>query len=186
MGGRVGAEETCGTPSLITSLTLPAIAPCSRPSLLVWQPCIQTRCPSYLHWHLITLLEKSDSATSCLGFTTTWGEQGVGLEAPLLCPGQAGLWHAQQGTEQHPDVQGEGCCGAHGRDLPALRSGSLVSPTPPSAYLEGVAAWWHIGDVNPLAVDVMAVGVPAPHTHPLLTKVGTGKASLKTCSKEGK
>lgn len=66
----------------------------------------------------------------------------------------------------------------------ALRSGSLVSPTPPCPYLEGVAAWRHIGDVNPLAVDVMAVGVPAPHTHPLLTKVGTGKASLKTCRKE--
>lgn len=48
------------------------------PSVLVWQLCIQMRCPSYLHWHRITLLEKSDSATSCLGFTTTWGGEGQG------------------------------------------------------------------------------------------------------------
>lgn len=64
----------------------PLCPPCSRLSILVWQPCIQMRCPSYLHWHRITLLEKSDSATSCLGFTTTWGGRGAGLGALLPCP----------------------------------------------------------------------------------------------------
>lgn len=55
---------------------------------------------------------------------------------------------------------------------------------PPSPYLEGVAAWWHIGDVDPLAVNVVAVGVPAPHAHPLLPKVGAGKVSLQPCGRE--
>lgn len=40
----------------------------------VWQLCSQTRCPSYLQRQRIMLLEKSDSATSFVGFTTTWGE----------------------------------------------------------------------------------------------------------------
>lgn len=43
--------------------------------LPVWQLCSQTRCPSYLQRHRIMLLEKSDSATSFLGFTTTWSER---------------------------------------------------------------------------------------------------------------
>lgn len=40
-------------------------------ALPVWQLCNQTRCPSYLQRHRIMLLEKSDSATSFVGFTTT-------------------------------------------------------------------------------------------------------------------
>lgn len=49
--------------------------------LPVWQLCSQTRCPSYLQRHRIMLLEKSDSATSYLGFTTTWSERGGQLKA---------------------------------------------------------------------------------------------------------
>lgn len=44
----------------------------SGSQLPVWQLCSQTRCPSYLQRHRIMLLEKSDSATSYLGFTATW------------------------------------------------------------------------------------------------------------------
>ena len=44
----------------------------------VWQLCSQTRCPSYLQRHRIMLFEKSDSATSNLGFTTTWSERSMG------------------------------------------------------------------------------------------------------------
>lgn len=43
-------------------------------ALPVWQLCNQTRCPSYLQRHRIMLLEKSDSATSFVGFTTTCSE----------------------------------------------------------------------------------------------------------------
>lgn len=42
--------------------------------LPVWQLCSHTRCPSYLQWHRIMLFEKSDSATSNWGFTTTCRE----------------------------------------------------------------------------------------------------------------
>lgn len=164
-------------------LSCPPCPLCSHPAVLVWQLCIQMRCPSYLHWHRITLLEKSDSATSCLGFTTTWGGQGAGLGTLLPCLGQAGMWQALGGTEQHPDLQAP--CPWRAALSPELqRLGGPSAPLSPN--LEGVAAWWHVSDVDPLAVDVMAVGVPAAHAHPLFPKVGTGEASLQPCRREGR
>jgi len=186
--GWVG-HRTRGVPSPVPP-PCPPCPLCSCPSILVWQPCIQTRCPSYLHWHRITLLEKSDSATSCLGFTTTWG----GEAARGRAGGTAAHAWARQGcgthrggAEQHPDVDGEGCWWCPWRVAPSPALWWLgAHPAPPSPYLEGVAARWHVGDVDPLAVDVVAVGVPAPHAHPLLPKVGTGKASLQPCGREGR
>lgn len=65
-------------------------------ALPVWQLCSQTRCPSYLQRHRIMLLEKSDSATSFVGFTTTCSEgdvkvgdvasQGVDIQGPFHLP----------------------------------------------------------------------------------------------------
>lgn len=189
-------DRTCGTPSPIASpLPCPPCPLCSHPSILVWQPCIQTRCPSYLHRHRITLLEKSDSATSCLGFTTTWGDhkgQGWGhcwapQSATVPWPGRAVA--CTVGCRAAPRCAGccEGCWWCPWRVAPSPEVQWLSAPpAPPSPYLEGVAARRHVSDVNPLAVDVVAVGVPAPHAHPLLPKVGTGEASLQPCGREGR
>lgn len=40
-------------------------------------------------------------------------------------------------------------------------------------HLQNVVSWPHICDVNPLAVDVMPVQIPAAHGNALLSKVGT-------------
>lgn len=39
-------------------------------------------------------------------------------------------------------------------------------------YLEEVIAWWDISNIDPLAVDVMTVHVPASHCDSLFTKIG--------------
>lgn len=117
------------------------------------------------------------------------GRAGVTAGPPRvpLSLGQAGPRHAPWGAEQHPDVQGEGCWWCPWRVAPSPELQWLgAPPAPPSPYLEGVAARRHVSNVNPLAVDVVAVGVPAPHAHPLLPKVGTGEASLQPCGREGR
>lgn len=40
-------------------------------------------------------------------------------------------------------------------------------------HLQDVVAWLDVSDVNPLAVDVVPVQVPAAHRDALLPKVGT-------------
>lgn len=40
-------------------------------------------------------------------------------------------------------------------------------------HLENVVSWLHICDVDPLAVDVVPVEIPASHGDALLSKVGT-------------
>lgn len=52
--------------------------------------------------------------------------------------------------------------------------------TPP--YLEQVVSGGYVGDVDPLAVDVMAIHVPAAHGDALLTEVGTLVILLDVCS----
>lgn len=41
-----------------------------------------------------------------------------------------------------------------------------------SHYLEEVIAGWDISNIDPLAVDVVTVHVPAPNRDPLFTKIG--------------
>lgn len=49
-----------------------------------------------------------------------------------------------------------------------------VSPTLfPPPYLEEVVTRRDVGDIDPLAVDVMSVHVPASDRDPLFTKIGT-------------
>lgn len=40
-------------------------------------------------------------------------------------------------------------------------------------HLQNVVSWLHICDVNPLAVNIMPVEIPATHGDALLSKVGT-------------
>lgn len=40
-------------------------------------------------------------------------------------------------------------------------------------HLQDVVAWLDVSDVNPLAIDVVTVQVPAAHGDALLPKVGT-------------
>lgn len=48
-------------------------------------------------------------------------------------------------------------------------------------YLENVVSGLEVGDVDPLAVDVVPVGVPAAHRDALLSKVGAFVPFLDTC-----
>ena len=50
---------------------------------------------------------------------------------------------------------------------------ALTPATPP--YLEDVFTGAYVCDVNPLAVDVVAIGIPATHRDALLTHVVAGK-----------
>ena len=47
-----------------------------------------------------------------------------------------------------------------------------------AADLEDVVPWLHVRHVHPLAVDVVAVGVPAAHGDPLVAHVVAGEALL--------
>lgn len=67
-------EAQPGVPLNIFQPRQPYKAAVAMATLPVWQLCSQTRCPSYLQRHRIMLLEKSDSATSFVGFTTTCSE----------------------------------------------------------------------------------------------------------------
>lgn len=49
-------------------------------------------------------------------------------------------------------------------------------------YLENVVSRFEVGDVDPLAVDVVTVGVPAAHRDALLSKVGTFVPFFNTCA----
>lgn len=49
----------------------------------------------------------------------------------------------------------------------------LLDKKPLSPYLEEVISWWDVGDVDPLAVDVVSVHIPAANSDPLFTKIGT-------------
>lgn len=113
-------------PAAPLSWAFPTAPPRPQPSLLVWQPCTQTRCPSYLHWQRITLLEKSDSATSCLGFTTTWGGQQARLGALRLCH-HACHAHTTMGTCGWP--------GETPKQAVACTYRVLVVPTDPRPHL---------------------------------------------------
>lgn len=66
------------------------------------------------------------------------------------------------------------------RQRPVLPSaGALGVPYVP--HLEQVVSRRHVGDVDPLAVNVMTVHVPAAHGDALLTKVGTLVTLLDVC-----
>lgn len=52
---------------------------------------------------------------------------------------------------------------------------------PCAAHLEQVVPRRHVSDVDPLAVNVMAVHVPAAHGDALLTKVGALVTLLDVC-----
>lgn len=110
VGRCVRAQETRGTPSLITSLTLPAIAL----MLLSLLTCVATVHPDTLPiilalapHHIVGEVRLSHFM---LGVHNHLGTARGRAGSTSAMPGQAGLWHVQQGTEQHPDVQGEGCC----------------------------------------------------------------------------
>lgn len=60
--------------------------------------------------------------------------------------------------------------------------------TPPSGrsclpwlYLKDIVSGGYVCDVHPLAVDVMAIDVPAAHSDSLLAKVGTLVTLLDLC-----
>lgn len=42
-----------------------------------------------------------------------------------------------------------------------------------SLYLEEVISWWSISNINPLAVNIMAIHIPTSNWDPLFTKIGT-------------
>lgn len=50
-------------------------------------------------------------------------------------------------------------------------------------YLENVISRFHVSNVDPLAVNVMPVGVPAAHSNPLVSKVSTLIPFFNTCNK---
>lgn len=50
-----------------------------------------------------------------------------------------------------------------------------------NVYLENVVSGFEVGDIDPLAVDVVSVGVPAAHRDALLSKVGAFVPFLDTC-----
>lgn len=64
-------------------------------------------------------------------------------------------------------------------ETPPPISGGPGAPYVP--HLEQVVSRRHVGDVDPLAVDVMTVHVPAAHGDALLTKVGTLVTLLDVC-----
>lgn len=47
--------------------------------------------------------------------------------------------------------------------------------------LENVIPWSYICHVNPLTVNVMAIGVPAAHRNALITHVVAGEPLLDSC-----
>lgn len=49
------------------------------------------------------------------------------------------------------------------------------------AHLEDVVSWFDVSDVDPLAVDVVTVQIPAAHSDALIAKVGTFVAFRNTC-----
>lgn len=48
------------------------------------------------------------------------------------------------------------------------------------AHLEDVVSWFDVCDVDPLAVDVVTVQIPAAHSDALIAKVGTFVAFRNT------
>lgn len=50
-------------------------------------------------------------------------------------------------------------------------------------YLENVISRFEVSNVDPLAVDVVPVGIPAAHGDPLLSEVSTFIPLFDTCSK---
>lgn len=55
-----------------------------------------------------------------------------------------------------------------------LSQGTAVKVTAKNMYyLEYIISWFDICNVNPLAVNIMSVGIPATHCDTLVTKVCT-------------
>lgn len=85
-----------------------------------------------------------------------------------------GLGHLVVGVDHHLG-RGEG--GA-GRQPMTTREGRLGSKVNGGTDLEDVVAGLEVGDVDPLAVDVVSVGVGAAHRDPLGAEVRTGVSLL--------
>lgn len=110
----------------------------------MWQLWNQIRCPSYLQLHFMALLVKSLSATSWFGLITTWrGEK------------------SRDGrTEKSSPVKDS-----------ARHFSSTCRAT--QAHLENVVSGFDVRHVDPLAVDVVTVQIPAAHSDALISEVGT-------------
>lgn len=50
-------------------------------------------------------------------------------------------------------------------------------------YLKDVVTWTNIRDIHPLTVDIMAVGVPAPHRDSLISHIVAGKPLVESLYK---
>lgn len=53
-----------------------------------------------------------------------------------------------------------------------------------ASYLKYIVAWSDIGDVNPLTINIMTVGIPAAHSDPLFPHVVAGEALMETCDQD--
>lgn len=93
---------------------------------------------------------------------------GAGLCALLDSPASMPGHHQQEAA--YPFAQAE---------TPPPIIGGPGAPYAP--HLEQVVSRRHVGDVDPLAVDVMTVHVPAAHGDALLTKVGALVTLLDVC-----
>lgn len=156
----------------------------------VWHPCNQIRCPSYWHWQRRALLEKSDSATSCLGFTTTWQKK----IKVCVCVGGEGWLVVQVAcslliifsvplpsfTKKKKSMTKQLITGAKFMPRKLLRN-NRPSQIPSQTYLEYVTPRRHISDIYPLAVNIMSVCIPAAYTDTLLSKISTAKTPLHSC-----
>lgn len=80
------------------------------------------------------------------------------------------LWTASCTSSVFGPQQEGGCLPRHQRLLPPSAGAGTPSCTP---HLEQVVSRGYVSDVDPLAVDVMAIHVPAAHGDALLTEVGT-------------
>lgn len=60
---------------------------------------------------------------------------------------------------------------------------SLLKIKQQKYHLENVISRFHISYVDPLAVDVMPVGVPAAHSNPLVSEVSAFIPFFNTCKK---